>query len=144
VSNLAAQDENQYVQDAPHPSCERYWVEIGARMWERIELELHRVSVPFRQADYWMSVREFERDLTSWARVWRDREFYHPMRNIHVRMSSLMDLLLSALRTVSGSVEVCARDENQHAVTVLIRLKGRPQEFHAVAVIPMRSSVQWL
>lgn len=123
------------------------WSRLGEAVWEKAELSLHTTapsSIPaeFRQ---WVNIREFQRDITTWMKVWDDLRFTPPQDTPRIRpvnLSSIITLLVQALHDLSGAVEVMVVDPDDYTIAVWIRLKSYPNNFYVCASIPKFTSQQ--
>lgn len=131
-----------YKNAAPHLSkvncLNHHWVNLGDLMWERAELSLFQ-SAP-EQLSNWTNVREFQRDITTWVKVWHDCIYHPPLAKHPIRMSSLLNMLISALHACTGSVEVAVVDPNDELIHIWIRLKNYPQSYACLISMPKLTS----
>jgi hypothetical protein len=126
-----------YKNTAPQQSqinrLSHHWVVLGNLMWERAELSLYQ-NAP--NLGNWTNVREFQRDIMTWVKVWHDCT-YHPPHAVHpVRMSSLLNLLITCLHACTGSVEVAVVDPNDELINVWVRLKNYPHAYACMISMP--------
>lgn len=114
-----------------------HWVILGNLVWERAELSLYQ-SVPF--IEKWTNVREFQRDILTWAKVWQDCEYHIPGSRHPVRMSGLLNLLINQLHAYMGNVEVAVVDPNDELIHIWVRLKNYPDSFACMISMPKINS----
>lgn len=116
---------------------DHHWIVLGDLTWERAELSLYQ-NAP--NVSNWTNVREFQRDIMTWVKVWHDC-IYHPPNSRHpVRMSSLLNMLISALHACTGSVEVAVVDPNDELIYIWVRLKNYPHAYACMISLPKLSS----
>jgi hypothetical protein len=118
---------------------DHHWLILGVQIWERAEISLYQGAGP--QHLNWTNVREFQRDITTWVKVWHDCVYHPPGCAQPVRMSSMIDMLVNALHACSGMVEVATEDLSAELVGIWIRLKQYPDHYAMMASIPKHSSV---
>lgn len=114
-----------------------YWVVLGDLIWERAELSLYQ-SAP--EALIWTNVREFQRDIMTWVKVWQDCHYLVPGSQYPVRMSSILNLLINQLHGYMGSVEVSVVDPNDELIHIWVRLKNYPDSFACMISLPKITS----
>jgi hypothetical protein len=122
---------------------EHSWIVLGKEIWERAELSLHRVNAGtenYIRSLHWTNVREFQRDIFHWFRVWQEPIYHHPQMGTAVRMEAMLTLLIDTLHSLTSNVEVTVIDVSEEALAVLIRLKSHPQPYYAMASMPKHSS----
>lgn len=121
-----------------HPDrLTHHWTVLGTQIWERAELSLHTQGPIERE---WVNIREFQRDILTWVKVWQDCHYHPPGARYPVAMSSLINLLINTLHSLTGAVEVCVLDPNDNLIHVWVRLKTYPNSYCALISIPKFTS----
>ncbi len=115
-----------------------HWVILGEPMWERAELSLHAVN-PGENL-MWTNVREFQRDIMTWVRIWQECIYYPPGCVKPVKLDQVLSLLIDTLHSCSGAVEVATQDVSEELFAVWIRLKQFPDSYAVMASIPKHAS----
>lgn len=116
---------------------------LGKAFWEKAQLSLHRVSAENKAILdhlHWTNVREFQRDIYLWFRVWQNAVFRHPQLGTRVKMEAVLDSLIDSLYALAAPVEVAVMDVDTQALAVLVRLKNYPESYYVMATMPMHSS----
>lgn len=111
---------------------EHHWVNLGNQIWERAELSLYQ-NAP--NVNNWTNVREFQRDIMTWVKVWHDC-IYRVAGAPIVRMSSLLDTLITTLHGFGGVTEVAVADPNDELIHIWIRLKNYPSGYACLISLP--------
>lgn len=116
---------------------EHHWIVLGQQMWERAELTLHQ-NAPL--VPNWTNVREFQRDIMAWVKVWQDCLYVLPESRHPVRMSELLDSLIGQLHSFLGNVEVYVQDPNDLLIHIWVRLKNYPDSYACMISLPKLSA----
>jgi hypothetical protein len=128
--------ENDSPSSAFYNRRSHHWVILGDEMWKRAELNLFEDKEDNPRLR-WMNIREFQRDIQAWIRLWDNCHFKLPTALYPVRLESMITLLINSLHACKGMCEVALHDVNEKCMGLWVRLKQYPGEYSVLVTLPI-------
>lgn len=113
---------------------------LGRQHWESVSLQLIPPAEVTVGASNWTTVREFQRDIMTWIRLWPDYEFSPPGVRRPIHMSDMIQSFIEHLYQCDDQLLVSMKDASKQTLAVWIKAKNSTNDLKVKMVFPIMSS----
>jgi hypothetical protein len=114
---------------------------LGAEEWERVSLKLVSVDQDYDPGNMrWTTVREFQRDIMTWIRLWPDYHFRPGGVHRPIRMSDMIQSFIEHLYQCDDQLLIAMKDVSRETLAVWVRAKNSTNDLKVKMLFPIVSS----